>query len=606
MNRATILCIDDELLILHSLRDQLAQSLGDEFSVEMAESGFEALELLSELSAENVDVPLVICDQLMPGIPGDRVLEKIHRLYPKTRKILLTGKASSESIISAVNHANLYRYISKPWDETDLNLAIREAVRSYYQDKRLSEQNLTLKAINQKLEQEIIERKQAELKLRHLALHDPLTGLPNRKFFIEQIDGILQSAKQDSSIRFAVLFIDLDRFKVINDSLGHDVGDQLLIEIADRLKRCVRVEDVVARLGGDEFTILLNPVQNLYDATEIAERILCDLSMPFDLKGQKFGTNASIGIIEGSGEYENSISLLRDADTAMYSAKNNGKARYAVFHRGMHVQTLNIWHLESALQQALERNELTLNYQPVISLKTGKTKGLEALLRWHHTERGLISPEEFIPIAEDSGLILVIGEWVLQEACRQLKEWHDCFPQYNFLSVSVNIASKQLHETHFVEIVDRILAETGLGGSSLILELTESALIEDTETTIHTLHQLCDRGIHLSLDDFGRGYSSLSYLNQIPIASLKIDRSFTSQIDAGQEKSLNIMRGITSLAHSLGLKVVVEGIETAEQMQQVTQLNCELGQGYYFSPPLPQQGMEQWLQNWECPDQNPA
>jgi diguanylate cyclase (GGDEF)-like protein len=417
---------------------------------------------------------------------------------------------------------------------------------------------------------------------------------------MEQIEVVLQEVNQETNKEanqhFAVLFIDLDRFKVINDSLGHDVGDQLLIEIARRLKRNVRSADIVARLGGDEFTILLKSIHCLQDATEIAERILSDLSIPFHLRGHQFVTSASIGILEGSRTYDNSISLLRDADTAMYSAKNNGKARYVIFHKEMHAQSLHIWHLESALQHALERNELSLHYQPVTCLKSGQTKGVEALLRWQHPDRGMIPPDQFIPIAEDSGLILVIGEWVLQEACRQLKEWHERFPEYSPLTVSVNIASKQLQEVHFVNTVDRILSETGLQGSALILELTENTLIENTGATLYTIQQLRDRQIHLSIDDFGKGYSSLSYLNQIPLESLKIDRSFTRQIDVHRKKSLNIIQGITSLAHSLGLKVVIEGIETAEQMQQAVQLNCEFGQGYYFSPPLPVHDFEQWLQ----------
>lgn len=595
MSTATIICIDDEIVILHSLREQLTRTLGSKFTIEMAESGDEALEIFADLSSTGVDIPLVICDQIMPSMSGNEVLEKIHQLYPKTLKILLTGTASSESIINAVNHANLYRYLSKPWDETDLNLAVREAVRSYYQDKRLSEQNLLLKSINRKLEEEIIERKQAELQLRYLALHDPLTGLHNRKYFTDQIDNLLLSVKQENQTQFAVLFIDLDRFKFINDSLGHDVGDQLLIEIADRLRGSVRSGDIVARLGGDEFTILLNPIQDLHEVTAIAERILCNLSMPLNLRGQQFFTSASIGIIEGSGKYQSSVCLLRDADTAMYSAKNSGKARYAVFHKEMHDQTLDIWNLESALQYALERHELFLNYQPVIALETGKLQGVEALLRWQHPEFGRISPEKFIPIAEESSLILIIGEWVLQEACRQLKEWHQRFPGFEFLTMSVNVASKQLHELHFVETVERILTETSLPGASLILELTESTLADNTELTIHTLHRLRDRGIHLSIDDFGKGHSSLSYLNRIPIESLKIDRSFTRQLDTPERSSLNIVRGITSLAHSLGVNVVVEGIETIAQMQGASQLQCEFGQGYYFAPPMAAQAMEGWF-----------
>ncbi|MGB3199651.1 MAG: EAL domain-containing protein, partial [Nodosilinea sp.] len=530
---------------------------------------------------------------------GDQVLCEIHRCHPKILNILLTGMASFDSVINTVNNANLYRYIPKPWDEADLALAVRTALRSYYQEEQMARQYLELQAVNQKLGQEIDERRQAEARLTHMALHDPLTGLPNRKYFMERVDAVLHQAKYDNantgaSALFAVMFIDLDRFKIINDSLGHDVGDQLLIAISDRLKQCVRSSDTVARLGGDEFTVLLHPISSLYDATEISDRILETLSTPFHLGDQLFSVSASIGILEGSSQYNSSVQLLRDADTAMYDAKANGKARYSIFNHHMHSHTLHIWRLESALQGALERNELYLDYQPLIAIATGQIRGMEALLRWRHPERGLIPPDDFIPIAEDSGLILIIGEWVLQEACQQLKDWQTRLPGCADLTMNVNIASKQIHEVQCVETIDRVLAATELEGRFLTLELTEGTLIADTETTIYVMQQLRDRGIHLSIDDFGKGYSSLSYLHRLPIESLKIDRLFTEQVGARVE-ILNIMRGIVSLAHSLDLAVVVEGIETAQQLQAVKGLDCELGQGYFFSPPLSVDQAEQLL-----------
>jgi diguanylate cyclase (GGDEF)-like protein len=594
MSNATIVCIDDESTILNSLRDQLLRNFGDQVAVEIAENGDEALGLLDELAQEGIHVPLVICDQIMPEMSGDQVLCEIQRRHPRTLKILLTGLSSFDSVVKAVNHANLYRYLPKPWNETDLNLAVRGALRSYFQEEKLAAQNLQLQIANKKLEQEIHERKQAELQLIQLASHDALTGLPNRKFFMECLESSLQEIQNDSTLKFAVMFIDLDRFKVINDSLGHDVGDRVLIEISRWLKRCVRSTDFVARLGGDEFTVLIKPIATIYDAMEIADRVLTTLSAPFELNGKPFSIGASIGILEGSGAYENSIDLLRDADTAMYNAKSNGKARYSVFNSGMHDKNLQLWRIESALQNALEHGELYLEYQPIFSLETGRLRGLEALVQWKNSERGLISPDDFMPVAEESGLILMIGEWVLQEACHQMKLWHDRFPELADLTLSVNISSKQIQEVQCVEILDRILAETGLEGRLLTLELRERELISDLETTIYTMQQLRDRGLHLSIDGFGRGYSSLSGLYRMPIGSLKVDRLFSQQISAHPE-SCNLVRGIVSLAHSLNLAVVVDGIETLAQMQFMKAVDCEFGQGSFFSPPLATQAMENYL-----------
>ncbi|MGF1567862.1 MAG: EAL domain-containing protein [Nodosilinea sp.] len=594
MNNPTIVCIDDEQFVLNSLRDQLLRGFAGKFMVEIAESGEEALALIEELLASGIDVPLVICDQIMPNFSGDQLLCEIHQRYPKIFKILLTGMASFDSVINTINHANLYRYISKPWDEADLNLAVREAIRSYQQEKRLAVQNLKLRAMNQTLEQEISERKQAELRLTYLAFHDTLTGLHNRKFFVEQVDSLLQAIQNSPSTRFAVMFIDLDRFKIINDSLGHDVGDQLLIEISNRLRKCVRSQDIIARLGGDEFTILMNPIDSIYDATKIAKQILSVLSRPFNLSGQLFSPSASIGILEGSSEYSSSIDLLRDADVAMYNAKHSGKARYAIFNRDMYNQNLQLWRLESALQNVLERDELYIDYQPIISLKTGKVVSLEALVRWQHPTRGLISPEEFIPVAEESGLILVIGEWVLRQVCQQLREWHRRFPHFGFLAVSVNVSSRQIYDRHCVEKIDRILAETGLDGRFLMLELNEAIFASAADVAIDTMHQLRDRNLQLSLDDFGKGHSSLSYLHRLPLQSLKVDRLFTQQVDA-HPKSVSILQSIVSLAHNLGLGVIAEGLETIQQMERVAALGCEFGQGYFFSPPLKTETMGQYL-----------
>ncbi len=433
--------------------------------------------------------------------------------------------------------------------------------------------------------EDITQRKRAEEQLIHDALHDVLTGLPNRNLFMERVERALKHARRYKDYLFAVLFIDLDRFKLVNDSLGHVVGDRLLIAFAQLLQRCLRITDTVARLGGDEFTVLLEDINHIDDATKIAERIQLELMSPFNLENHTVFTSASIGIVLGSTGYERSVDILRDADIAMYSAKEAGKARYTIFDREMYAKTLQLLHLESDLRQAIDGKEFLIHYQPIISLATGKLIGFEALVRWQHPERGLVSPCEFISTAEDIGLIVPIGEWVLRQACRQLRDWQLKFPSAKSLKMSVNLAIQQIKESKLLEQIDQILAETGLDGSSFRLEITESMLLHHTELTINVLSQIRARKIQLSIDDFGKGYSSLSYLHRFPINNLKIDSYFVSRMNYDPE-NFEIVRTINTLAHTLGMDVVAEGVETAEQFAQVRALGCEFGQGYFFSKPL--------------------
>jgi len=433
--------------------------------------------------------------------------------------------------------------------------------------------------------EDITQRKRAEEQLIHDALHDVLTGLPNRNLFMERVERALKHAKRYKDYVFAVLFIDLDRFKIVNDSLGHVVGDRLLIAFAQLLQRCLRITDTVARLGGDEFTVLLEDINHIDDATKIAERIQLELMSPFNLENHTVFTSASIGIVLGSKGYERSLDILRDADIAMYSAKEAGKARYTIFDREMYAKTLQLLHLESDLRQAIDGKEFLIHYQPIISLATGKLIGFEALVRWQHPERGLVSPCEFISTAEDIGLIVPIGEWVLRQACRQLRDWQLKFPSAKSLKMSVNLAIQQIKESKLLQQIDQILAETGLDGSSFRLEITESMLLHHTELTINVLSQIRARKIQLSIDDFGKGYSSLSYLHRFPINNLKIDSYFVSRMNYDPE-NFEIVRTINTLAHTLGMDVVAEGVETAEQFAQVRALGCEFGQGYFFSKPL--------------------
>lgn len=585
MSKRAIVCVDDEPTVLLSLRDQLSRILGADYSIEVAESGEEALSLFTELAEDQTEVALILCDQTMPGMDGVELLSRLHCQYPQTLKILLTGLVSLDNMVQAVNHANLYRYITKPWNDTDLGLTVREALRRYEQDTQLAEQNRKLQQINWELQREIADRRHAETRLAHDALHDALTGLPNRTLFTERIEQAIQAAHQNPAYQFAVLFIDLDRFKLVNDSLGHLVGDELLVAIAHRLRHCLRAGDSIARLGGDEFTILLGQISAPIDAIHVAQRLLDTLRTPFKVKEHTLFSSASIGIAIGSTSNLSATDLLRDADLAMYYAKGSGKACYALFNQELHIQSLKLLQMESDLRQALAQQEFVLHYQPIVTLPIGEWVGFEALVRWQHPSQGLILPREFIPVAEETGLIISLGEWVLREACCQLQTWRVTYPEHSALTVSVNLASKQLREPNFIQQLDMILTKTGLDGSNLKLELTESMLVDDVETVLQTLTNIRNRNIQLSIDDFGTGYSSLSYLPRFPINTLKIDHAFVEQMMVDAE-NFEIVRAIITLAHSIGIDVVAEGIETLEQVTQLESLGCEFGQGYWFSKPL--------------------
>jgi EAL domain-containing protein (putative c-di-GMP-specific phosphodiesterase class I) len=371
----------------------------------------------------------------------------------------------------------------------------------------------------------------------------------------------------------------------------------LLVAIANRLQKCVRQGDMVARLGGDEFTILLSGIQSLEGATQIAERILQFCKKPLQLEGHTLFVDTSIGIALGASHYQTGEDLLRDADIAMYHAKMTGKARYALFDQEMHRNTLELLQLETELRQALEKKEFLLFYQPITDILTGALVGFEALLRWLHPERGFVPLATFIPVAENTGLIVSIGEWVIQEACHQVQRWQQQFPGNN-LMLSINLAGQQLKEPGLVAAIDAILESTQITGHCLRLELTESMLIEDAEAIIHTLEELKARNIQLSIDDFGTGYSSLSYLHRFPVSLLKIDRSFVSRM-VTESENFEIVRTICTLAHTLGMKVVAEGIETREQLTHLRNLGCEYGQGFLFSRPVEVETATKMLASWD-------
>ncbi len=441
---------------------------------------------------------------------------------------------------------------------------------------------------------EVTERKKAEEQLRRNAFHDSLTGLPNRLLFMERLGQTVTRSRQSVDHQFAVLFLDLDRFKVINDSLGHLIGDQLLVAIARRLEACVSREDTVSRLGGDEFTILLERIHNLEDAKKIAERVHRALSTPFNLDGHEVFTSASIGITLSTTKYDLPEDLLRGADIAMYHAKSSGKACHEVFDTEMHTRVVKLLQLENDLRRAIERQEFRLYYQPIVSLAIGKIVGFEALVRWQHPKKGIIFPAKFVPIAEETGLIIPLGQWVLREACRQMKSWHTIFSDQPPLSVSVNLSSRQFSQSGLIGQIRQILNETGLDAHHLKLEITESVIMENPESAMDMMLQLKAMGIQLSVDDFGTGYSSLGYLYRFPMDLLKIDRSFISRVDVDGEK-LELVRTIITLAWNLGMDVVAEGVETTKQLAQLKALKCEYAQGYLFSEPISSAKAEELL-----------
>jgi len=432
---------------------------------------------------------------------------------------------------------------------------------------------------------DISERKRVEEQLVHDAFHDGLTGLANRALFMDHVQMTIERCKSRHSNHYAVLFLDFDRFKVINDSLGHAEGDELLKQIARRLERVTRTGDLLARLGGDEFVILLTEMLEVDDALQIAERIKEDLKKPFDLSGHEVFTSASIGIALSTDGHKLAADMLRDADIAMYRAKANGKAGYQVFNQDLRDDATSRLRLETELHQGLERGQFELHYQPIFHLETRHLTGFEALIRWRHPKRGLISPDQFIPIAEETGLILPLGNWILYESCRQMAEWRASMPWGNHLMVSVNLSCKQFLQSDLADQVEDVLKSTGLASDSLKLEITESYLIENSERAVGAMSRLRALGVEISLDDFGTGYSSLSYLHRLPVNNLKIDRSFISQMTEGTE-NYEIVGTIIKLAQSLRMQVIAEGIESDEQLVQLVRLGCGYGQGYYFAKPL--------------------
>jgi diguanylate cyclase (GGDEF)-like protein/PAS domain S-box-containing protein len=434
--------------------------------------------------------------------------------------------------------------------------------------------------------QDITDRKSAEEKLQYEATHDALTNLPNRAYFISKLDAALNKVKFNPQTKVSILFIDLDRFKVINDSLGHQAGDELLIGISKRLRECIRPTDMVARLGGDEFTILVEGRHKQEEVIQIAERIKQKFTEPFQICGHEIFSSSSIGILHSSPSHQTSADLMRDADIAMYQAKRAGKARHEVFEADMQIAAKEALEMENDLRRALENNEIKVYYQPIYSIKDDKIIGFEALARWIHKKYGIISPNKFIPIAEEIGLIDEIGEEVLKQSCIEINKINNYSEDYADLTVSVNVSCKQFSNPFLFDTIQKIIKDSQINPKNLKLEITESVVMEYQAKSIEILNQFTDLGLEIYIDDFGTGYSNLNYLMQLPISTLKIDHSFISKLN-GNDMSVEIVDVIIKLAHSLGLKIVAEGVENKQQLEKLADLNCEKFQGNYFSKPLP-------------------
>ncbi|WP_434688304.1 EAL domain-containing response regulator [Pseudanabaena minima] len=563
-------------------------------STTLAEQGYKVRSVTEGLMALTVaqaaKPDLILLDIMMPNIDGYEVCQRL-KANEQTCDIPVIFLSALDEVLDKVKAFSVggVDYITKPFQLEEVLARIQTHLSLRAAQKEINQLNAELEQrVRQRtaqLEQEITERLQVQERLLHLALHDVLTGLPNRTWFMKRLEQLLQQVNQQSGYHFAVLFLDCDRFQAVNDSLGHLVGDQLLVSIARRIELCLRPGTMLCRLGGDEFAILLQDAIGDSDAIKVANGILNELAAPFHICEYQVFTNVSIGIVMGSDIYKQPEHILRDADTAMYRAKANGKACYQMFEQTMHSRALHNFQLESDLRHALEHHELVAYYQPIINLGNNQIDSFEALVRWNHPEKGLINPIKFIPIAEETGLVIAIDLFVLQQACQQLRIWRDEGISNASLTMNVNLSVKHFMSFDLLKQIDQVLRETGIAGNSLRLEITESDIMENAEFAGKIISQLRDRQIQLSIDDFGTGYSSLSYLHRLPIDHLKIDRSFVMRIGKNG-KNTEIIKAIIALAKSLGMFTIAEGVETQDQLDQIRELNCEFCQGYLFSRPV--------------------
>jgi len=575
-----ILIVDD---VLENIRLLSAMLNCNGYQTRKATNGTMALTAI-----ETTLPSLILLDVRMPNMNGYQVCQRL-KSDPKTAHIPIIFLSAADDITNKIEAFKVggADYITKPFH-------VEEVLARIQNQLAMIAAQQTIYQLNDQLEGRVKERTQqletANSQLSEIAFRDPLTWLPNRVLLMERLREALSQQQTNPDYQFAVFYLDCDRFKPVNDSLGHQAGDELLIAISQRLNSVLRQEDFLARLGGDEFVIVLGKLEAPRYATQIADRIIKSFALPFHLKEQDVFISFSIGIVLDCSTYWDTEDLLRDADTAMYQAKALGKDQYQIFEPSMYQAACNRLQLETDLRQSIRRKELALYYQPIVELATGNIVGAEALIRWHHPTQGLIPPDRFIPIAEETGFILKLGHWVLREACHSLRHWQQQQVVTSSFSISVNVSACQFAQLDFVKQLDEILAETQLDPQCLKLEITETVIMQDIPSVADNISNLQQRSIQLSIDDFGTGYSSLSYLHSFSVENLKIDRSFINRLHK-KKSNFRLLTAIVEIGKAMKMNLIAEGIETSEQLTHLKLLGCQFGQGYLFSKPLPSEEM---------------